>query len=388
MESWQIARRFVYHSPQYPGFTCWCGLWSMPDGSTMCCFTQATGPLRGRPQAPPEVRRRLDWPPSTGAAGTETTGEAYDMTGLDLANVHLRSTDAGDTWTLVARDHFRSCMNGITGEAETALADGSLLRAVWGPYLPYDRVPYNGYLERSLDSGANWGPPQVIYGRHGCLFWPKRIRVLRDGRVLAGGGLLRVGPANDTRRGWFEDSEPVLFVADARAANWGDPIPVVPAGQQASALGISEEFDWAELDNGDLLLVLRADAARGGPCRLQTRLQQAADRWVATKVERAPFPPSGHPELLATREGAVLHLATTGVAWTQDAGATWSPLEIDDGLGPLQRLPATGYYPRSLQLPDGQVLVVGHVGGDDAYGTVDQSIVAVRFGLRRSDRRR
>ena len=36
-------RRTIYHSPQKPGFTSWVGAWTMPDGSLMVSFTQATG---------------------------------------------------------------------------------------------------------------------------------------------------------------------------------------------------------------------------------------------------------------------------------------------------------------------------------------------------------
>src|SRR4051812_25351519 len=46
----QFARRTIYHSPQTPGYTCWVGLWSMPDGSLMVTFKQATGPIKGRPR--------------------------------------------------------------------------------------------------------------------------------------------------------------------------------------------------------------------------------------------------------------------------------------------------------------------------------------------------
>jgi hypothetical protein len=69
-------RQTIYHAPTRPGFTCWVGAWIMPDGSLMCCFTQATGPVTDRPRAPSHVREKLTWPP-TGAPG-------YDMTGLDL----------------------------------------------------------------------------------------------------------------------------------------------------------------------------------------------------------------------------------------------------------------------------------------------------------------
>ena len=63
----------------------------------------ATGPLTGRPKAPDHVRTYLAWPP-TGH------GEEYDMTGLDLRHVHLRSMDLGRTWELVSAAPFQSCM--------------------------------------------------------------------------------------------------------------------------------------------------------------------------------------------------------------------------------------------------------------------------------------
>lgn len=381
MRAIEIERRFVYHSPQYPGFTSWCGLWAMPGTELMCCFTQATGPLAGRPAAPPEVRHRLEWPPVVGEGEGAMAAEAYDMTGLELANVHLRSRDGGDTWQWAASDCFRSCMNGITGEGAVALSDGTLLRGVWGPYLPYDPVPYDGYLQRSTDGGISWGPAELICGQPGWLFWPKRLRVLRDGRVLAGGGLFRIQGANDTRGDWSRDSKPALFVSDPDGRDWSGPIAIVPPHQDHQALGLTEEFDWAELDSGELLVVLRADRAPGGPCRLQTRLVAAGDAWRPTDVEPAPFPHSGHPELVTAPGGQVLHVATTGLSWTSDGGRTWQPLALDDGLQTLRPRPATGYYPRSVALADGRVLVIGHVGGDDGYGVTDQSIVSLRFRL-------
>lgn len=92
-------RQSIYHLPQTPGFTSWIGAWTMPDGSLMTCFAQATGPIDGRPQASDVVRHKLTWPPK-GAPG-------YDMTGLDLKNVHLRSTDAGPTCKQVSGDVLR-----------------------------------------------------------------------------------------------------------------------------------------------------------------------------------------------------------------------------------------------------------------------------------------
>ena len=78
------------------------------------------------------------------------------------------------------------------------------------------------------------------------------------------------------------------------------------------------------------------------------------------------------PELLATREGAILHVATNGIHYTVDAGATWNRLDA----------PGSNYYPRSIQVADGRIYFFGHLGGDNAYGSVDQHISMDTFRLR------
>ena len=70
---------------------------------------------------------------------------------------------------------------------------------------------------------------------------------------------------------------------------------------------------------------------------------------------------------------AILHAATSGIHWTTDAGTTWTRLDV----------PGTSYYPQALERPDGEIMIFGHIGGDDAYGSVDQSVVMDRFRLER-----
>ncbi|HJT77040.1 MAG TPA: sialidase family protein [Gemmataceae bacterium] len=357
-------RQTIYHSPERPGFTSWVGAWGMPDGSLMCSFTQATGPLRDRPQAPKDVRQKLSWPPE-GAPG-------YDMTGLALKNVHLRSRDAGKTWEQVSADAFRSCMDGVTGEAETALADGTVLRGVWGYYLPYDpEVPRTGYLQRSGDGTLTWGKPEVLLDPRKYTAWPKRIRVLRDGRLVIVGGLARVPANSRTRAEYNALFEPLLLVSGDKGKTWAGPVPVVLEEQRRNWGG--EEFDAAELAGGDLLCVFRRldPGRKGHEVRWQGVLKKAGDTWLPAKAGPSSLAHGGHPELLATREGPVLHFAPGGVHWTTDAGRTWNRLNV----------PGTGYYPRSVQAADGRIFVFGHVGGDDAYGKVDQSIVMDTFRL-------
>jgi hypothetical protein len=96
------------------------------------------------------------------------------------------------------------------------------------------------------------------------------------------------------------------------------------------------------------------------------------DTWEPGPLEPAPFPHSGQPELLAAREGVVLHIASNGVWWTADRGVTWTKLDI----------PGTAYYPSAVQLTDGTIVVLSHVGSDDPYGKGDQSIVVDRFRLK------
>ncbi len=359
----QYERRTIYHSPQTPGFTCWVNAWTMHDDSLMISFTQATGPVTGRPQAPEDVRKKLDWPPA-GMPG-------YDMTGLDLRNVHLRSTDSGKTWKQVSADAFKTCMNAVA-EGETALADGTILRGEWGYYLPYNpELPKTGFLERSTDGSKTWGKPQVILDPAKYTAWPKRIRQLRDGRIIITGGLAYVPANTRTRYEYSKLFEPLLVVSKDNGKTWSAPIQVVPDKYRDD--WSDEEYDAAELANGDLLCVFRRYVKEAkAEQRWQGVLKKSGDSWTPADVAPAPFPHSGHPELLATREGPILHVATSGIHYTEDAGKTWHKLNV----------PGSAYYPRAVQIRDGQIYVFSHIGGDDEYGKTNQSIIMDRFRLK------
>ncbi len=354
----EYQRQTIYHSPQTPGYTCWVGAWVMPDGDLMTCFTQATGPVEGRSKAPKEVMDLLSWYPQ------------YDMTGLDLHNVHLRSSDAGKTWKQVSADPFKTCMNGVTGEAQGALPDGTIVRGVFGFYLPYDKdLPKTGFLQRSTDGTKTWGKPEVLLSPENNTVWPRRIRTLRDGRVLLLLGVAPLPAGKHTRQEFSNRLEPTILISSDTGRTWSKPLRAAPEDQLA---GFTEEFDVAELDNGDLLTIYRRiDDAK----RWQGILKKADGTWIPGKVGPIELPHSGQPELLKTLQGPILHLATSGIHWTSDAGQTWTALNV----------PGTAYYPRSVQTKDGRIFVFGHVGGDDAYGKADQSIVMDSFRLATAD---
>lgn len=127
------------------------------------------------------------------------------------------------------------------------------------------------------------------------------------------------------------------------------------------------------MPDGDLLCVFRRFDPHNDQTevRWQGRLKKQGPTWVPVNVRPAPLPHSGHPELLATREGLILHVATTGIHWTRDAGRSWHRLNVK---------PAHA-YPRSVQTPDGRIYIFAHMGGDNAYGAVDQSITMDTFRL-------
>lgn len=352
-----IERSVIYHSPQRPGYTCWASVWQMPDGVLRVAFHQATGPSTGRPGGRRDVLAALGWPPPG--------RPAYDMTGTTQQVVTIESRDSGRTWAPFSTEPFHTPMNGFLGSA-TALPDGSVLRTVWGMYLPFYDVPQAGYLQRSTDGGKTWGPPILLADPAQAVTLPKRVKVLRDGRVLVSGGYCPLGEGVTGFRQSLGHLRAALWLSKDGGATWSEPVLARTAKDGAPP---TEESDVAELADGRLLLINRSD---GPPARWQSVLKPAGESYLVESTGAAPFPHSGEPDVLAVREGLVLHLATSNVSWTADAGKTWHDL----GLG-------TEYYPASLQLPDGRIFTAAHHGSDDPYdGSVDQDIRALTFRLK------
>ncbi len=165
----------------------------------------------------------------------------------------------------------------------------------------------------------------------------------------------------------------LLVAASSSAAEqgrWKRGMPEI-----SSSILVANEWDAAQLANGDLLALFRTQDAPES--RKQIRKQailrvrpasECLDKttsgcWVmdeTTLGNPGNLPHSGHPDLLATREGVIIQFATSGNSYTNDQGATWLPLS---GTVP------SNYYPRSIQSPvTGDIFLFGHVGGDDPYG--------------------
>jgi hypothetical protein len=337
----------------------------MPDESLMVCFTQVTGPVKGRPQAPRDVWEKLGAP-----------DHGWDFSGLRREQVYLRSTDRGAHWTSASATPFGGVgASAYAGGATIALPDGNVLRRVNGWDLMDDpAVPHTAYLQRSTDGAKTWGKPQVLLDPAKTMYQLSRIRRLRDGRLLAGGQAWPA-PAGTPRKDLDKVlPQLLLMVSDDSGVTWRR-LDIVPSEHRNVQW---DEWDFAELAGGDLLCVFRRGdvADRKREVRWQGLLRKKDDGWTLTDSRPSTLPHSGHPELLATREGPVLYFATTGVQWTADAGDSWHRLEAPGFPDYKSR-----YYPRSLQADDGTIYVFAHNGWDNRYGEFDQSIDMDTFRL-------
>ena len=338
VEAVEYAEKTIYHSPETPGYTSWVGLWLTGDGRLQCSFTQRTGP-KDNPVSSVPI---------------------------------LESRDEAATWTRVPGDIPRG-----GGRGMAVLEDGMLVCPRWASD-PNDA----GYVERSTDGGATWGPRVDLLSAKEYRVWPSIIRPLRDGRLVLMAGAWKRGDGDVPNPRMTK----LMFVSTDQGKSWGPPITLMPTEQ-----GVCEESDFCELANGDLFWIHRVEhfpptpaeippgAARMGEPfpngysdRMQSIVRRDATGWKPGPATHAPFAHSGFPEVLMTAEGVILHLATDGIYATTDEGKTWTRLPI----------PGTKYYPRAVQLPSGKIVCVGHVGSDDVYGTVDQSVFQQTFRLK------
>jgi hypothetical protein len=353
----EVEQRTLYHSPEIPGYTAWVGLWQLPNRTIQCDFEEITK-RHGKELRSPLV---------------------------------FETRDGAKTWTHVPGDVPRGVCRGMA-----VLPDGTMVRPVQSPYCLAGGAPdQGGYIQRSTDGGRTWCKPIFVLPPQEYCVWATLIRPLRDGRLV-----LMAGCAKRTdRETMLKYMVKTMFISADQGQTWGAPIVLMPAED-----GVCEESDFCELSNGNLLWIHRAEVFTGKAApppplavalpgsehsrngfvyydRLKSIARKTSNGFAPDRPSRAGIPHSGFPCVLPTREGVILHLATDASHWSADMGTTWCKLLVDGR--PL----ATQYYPKALQMTDGRILCVSHIGTDNGYGARDMAIVQQTFRLKRDHAR-
>lgn len=359
------------------GYNAWAGAFVDTDrGSVMTAFVNVTGPA-----APPCAQPNVPNVPE----GCDDRG----FRGATHRYVLLESRD-GKAWKRRKPDETLppAAPHAVSGQAIIALrADqrgtrtGTLLRRVNGEDLarfPENTQPGTGYLQRLAPGGKEWQGRTMLLDPERYTANISRLVRLQDGRTLLAVGAFWRVPAG----GRIEDPDGagrarwMLLRSTDEGRTWRNALAVPDAVQESAP---ANEWDVAELPDGDLLAVMRT---RQGdrPVRKQVVLQRTS-RTITTntgtrsesgwRMGRPRLTPAGfpqvdrpqHPELVEIREGpgagGILHIADEGVHYTGDGGRTWQPLQLG-GWTPH-------YYPNAVQGPDGDIYVFSHGGGDEHY---------------------
>jgi hypothetical protein len=364
----EVEERVIYHSPETPGITAWVGLWQLPDGAIQCNFEQITH------EGGPAV---------------------YSFPVLE-------TRDGARTWTRVGGDIPRGMCWGMA-----VLPDGTMVRPVQSQFCKAGGAEdAGGYVQRSTDGGSTWSEPVYVLSPTEYCAWPWVIRRLRDGRLVLFAGCAR----RSDRPAMLRTMVKMMFVSSDEGRTWSAPIVLVPPAD-----GVCEESDFCELPNGDLYWVHRAEVFGYKPGsvpplaetlnedvyydRLKSIVRKANGAFVPERPTRMGVTFSGCPCLLPTREGLFIDLTNKGSNWSDDQGETWHKLLIADGdsreVTPLAvkckewlKLSVenghlmTLYYPKALQLADGRILCLSHLGSDSSAGRFDMAIVQQTFRLK------
>ncbi|MBN1346081.1 MAG: exo-alpha-sialidase [Phycisphaerae bacterium] len=359
----------VYKTDKGPKWSCWTSAWLTPEGHIRVGFVDMSG-------APADPK------PSYGYEYAHA--DVLRKQGIKRCWRWCESRDGGATWRPI-REIDASDTLAPQMQQYLLLKDRSLLGigGVWHEW-DFTKNTYICYGHTmawlSKDNGTSWSKSVSLNDPSKTESFCCRPKQLSDGTIVvpAYGTLDRQGKG----KGLKLNTDAWLYLSKDGGKSWSEPL-VLARGQENRS---NDEPDLVELAGGDLLVILRHanPKAKGGLVYLncgQIIVNKTPEGWRVGPVTPTKLAFRGFPSVLRTREG-VLICAGSGnqFNFSVDEGKTWS--DTATILDPAVARP--NHYPALLELPDGRILSVYHVGNHWPYPPPqDEWIHATSFRVKR-----
>jgi len=356
----------IYKTATGPKWSSWTRAWFTPEGYLRVCFLDISGGPAGlKPDYGYECCRP----------------DVLARDGIKRCYRWCESRDGGATWKMIrevdASDPLKPQPN-----AFLPLENGSVL-GIGGVLAEWDfkKSTYvticHAMAWLSTDGGQTWGKPVSLndpnkMGAAWC--HPRR---LRDGTIVLPcyGEFDKDTPVAPSTDAW-------LWFSKDGGKRWSEPLLLV----RGAPTRTSDEPDVVELANGDLLVTLRHanPKAKGAAVYLncgQIIVKKTTSGWKPGPLRQTRMGFRGFPILLRTRNGILISAGSGNqFNFSIDEGRTWSATaSLAD--------PAYNrhnHYPYLLEMPDGRILSVYHVGNHWTYPPPkEQWIHATSFRLKR-----
>lgn len=351
----------VYKTAEVPKWSCWTRAWFTPKGHIRVSFLDMSG----------------------GPAGLKSSysyecalPEALAKLGIKRCYRWFESQDSGRTWQQInevaASDPLKPQPDSFL------LLDNNLFLGIGGVWSIWD-IEKNSYSTNiighamawiSSDGGQSWSTPVSLNNPDQSKAYSCHPRQLRDGTIVVPAyGIFDLknpgvaGIDSPPERGLFTDAW--LWFSKDRGKTWSRPLLLA----RGIPTRTNDEPELVELGNGDLLVVLRhanllaKDAAVYLNCG-QIIVKKTTSGWQAGPLRQTNMQFRGFPALLRTRKGILICAGSNNqFNFSVDEGQTWS----DTCKIPDPKYNRHNHYPRLLELPDGRILSIYHIGNHWPY---------------------
>jgi hypothetical protein len=363
----RIEHGQVYRPETAPKWTSWVRMWLTRSGRLRVSFTEITG---GSKEMEPTYIHEY--------AAPEKLKEA----GLKRFIRWCESEDHGRTWkTIKMLD--RSNMRLPHPDEFLLLDDGNLLGVggIWADW-DYEKNTYNDIGQamawRSNDEGETWNTPVILNDPNKIrTFWchPKQ---LRDGTiVLPAYGYYDLNNRNP-------QTDAFLYFSYDGGKTWPRPLLMIKGIETMT----NEEPEALELENGDLLVVVRhSNPTRPDNDGLYMNcgriiVKKTPTGWEPGEHQLTPMGFCGFPALLRTHDNILICAGSNQqYSFSIDNGRTWS----QTGRVVDPQYPRRNHYPILKELPDGRIISVYHYGNHWPFPPPDEEwIHATIFKITKS----